>query len=160
MRRRFILPISQLPRINEAQIFLNFLNLIDKRMRRSIISVVSTQHPQGNGDPMRKASKLLMAGVALVGFSFAAPVAASANSSGAQSHPTGCTYGIADAWRTWAICQNGNGGQYRAIANCKDPETGKIMTTEGNWQRARAISYAYCNGASRPSVAGVETKSS
>lgn len=98
-------------------------------------------------------------GVLLTGiFSLGAGTIASANTTGTQAHPTGCTSGIADAWRTYAKCQNSNGGHYRAIANCKDPETGKVTATVGNWLDSGAASYAYCHGASRPLVAGFETK--
>lgn len=76
---------------------------------------------------------------------------------GARSHPSGCNYGIADSYRTWAICKHSNGGHYRAIANCKDPETGKVSSVVGNWQSS-GTSFAYCYGSSRPSVPGIETK--
>lgn len=107
---------------------------------------------------MRKTFKAIMAGMVMAGALLTASPSASASSVEVKAHPTGCTFGIADAWRTWAMCKNSNGGSYRAIANCKDPETGKITTAEGNWQRGGGLSYAYCSGASRPSVAGFETR--
>lgn len=107
---------------------------------------------------MRTATRIFLAGFAMLGFALAVPVTASASTNGTQSHPTGCNSGIADRYRTWAICKHGNGGHYRAIANCKDPETGKLTTAEGNWQSSGGASFAYCQGSSSPSVAGFETK--
>ncbi|PIA98538.1 hypothetical protein B1C81_39620 [Streptomyces sp. HG99] len=95
----------------------------------------------------------------MVGFAVSTPVAASAGEIEVKARPSSCTYGIADAYRTWAICKKGNGGAFRAIAVCKDPETGKKTTAEGNWQRTGGtVSFAYCNGSTNPSSAGVETK--
>lgn len=107
---------------------------------------------------MHKAPRALLTGFAVIGVMLTASSTASASSAGAKAHPTGCHYQIADRWRTWAMCEHGNGGSYRAIANCKDPETGKVTTAEGNWQRGGGGSYAYCHGSSRPLVAGVETR--
>lgn len=107
---------------------------------------------------MQKVPRMLLVGFAVIGGVLTASSTTSASSVGAKAHPTGCNSGIADPWRTWAVCKHGNGGHYRAIANCKDPETGRLTTAEGNWQSGGALSYAYCNGSSRPSVAGVETK--
>lgn len=77
---------------------------------------------------------------------------------GAMAHPSGCNAGIADSYRSWAACKNSNGGHYRAIANCKEPGTGVVSSVVGNWQSGGALSFAYCHGSSRPSIAGFETK--
>lgn len=106
---------------------------------------------------MHKTAKTLLTGFAMLGFALTTPIAASASTAGTQAHPTGCWSEIADKWRTAAACKHSNGGRWRAIANCKDPETGKVTTTEGNWQSTGGASYAYCHGASRPLVAGIET---
>jgi hypothetical protein len=121
---------------------------------------ITPHHPigvTGNGVSMHKSTRIILAGFATLGFALTAPITASASTTGTQGHPTGCNYSIADKWRTQAACKHSNGGRYRAIANCKDPETGKVLPREGNWMSNGAPSYAYCHGNERPSVAGVET---
>ncbi|GGV61457.1 hypothetical protein GCM10010277_66280 [Streptomyces longisporoflavus] len=93
----------------------------------------------------------------MLGLAFAAPVTASADSIEVKARPTGCKYQIADAWRTVAYCANSNGGSYRALARCKDAESGEVREYVGDWRKS-GWSKAYCQGSARPKSAGIETK--
>lgn len=95
---------------------------------------------------------VLMAGVLSLG----AGATASASEVGALAHPSGCSYEVPGSWGATARCTSDNGGSYRAIAVCKDAETGKVQHFFGNW-RQYGFSYAYCNGAYRATSAGIET---
>lgn len=104
---------------------------------------------------MRTASRVIFVGVALCGLAFGTSTTASANAAG---WPTGCTYQVADSWRTVARCSDAHGGHYRAVARCKDSEDGSITEAVGDW-RASGWSKAYCPGSTKPTTAGIDTKS-
>lgn len=99
-------------------------------------------------------------GVLLAGlFSLGAGVTASASEVGANAHPTDCHYEIPSAgYGAAARCNKDNGGEYRALVICKDPQTGKVADFHGGW-RQYGWSYAYCQGSYRtPITPGVETR--
>jgi hypothetical protein len=96
---------------------------------------------------------VLLAGV----FALGAGATASASEVGATARPTGCTYEVPGDWGGVARCKNPNGGAYRALVLCKDRETGKVLNFEGPW-RQTGFSYAYCQGNTRATSAGVETR--
>ncbi|SDE04072.1 hypothetical protein [Glycomyces harbinensis] len=77
---------------------------------------------------------------------------------GVTAWPTGCRYEIQPSqWRaTGATCSSANGGSYRALANCKERETGRVLVAFGDW-RQTGWSFAYCPGAYVPIAAGIET---
>ncbi|MEO3765038.1 hypothetical protein [Streptomyces sp. B8F3] len=78
------------------------------------------------------------------------------NDIGTKGRPSGCDYGIWDGLdATWAMCDDDNGGSWRAIALCKSTE-GKILYGYGQWTKG-AVSVAYCNGDSKVKSAGIET---
>ncbi|MEE1803369.1 hypothetical protein ACIQVO_06530 [Streptomyces sp. NPDC101062] len=104
-----------------------------------------------NSTPVRAA----LAGTAVLGLMFMASGTASAAATG---RPTGCTYQVADTKMTVAKCSSANGGHYRAVANCTDPDTGDIVTFVGDWRNNGSWSKSYCQGASRTLSAGIETK--
>lgn len=99
-------------------------------------------------------------GVLLAGlFSLGGGATASASEVGTMAHPSGCSHEVAGNWGTVARCSKHNGGSYRAIAVCKDPETGKVVWSYGGW-RQYGYSYAYCNGSTRATSAGIESSPS
>ncbi|WP_327185430.1 hypothetical protein [Streptomyces sp. NBC_01334] len=59
---------------------------------------------------------------------------------------------------TVAKCSNAHGGHYRAIAVCKDADTGEIKFFDGDWRNNGSWSKAYCQGSTRVQSAGIETK--
>lgn len=97
-------------------------------------------------------------GVLLTGiFSLGAGAPASASEVGATARPTGCHYELLGDWAS-ARCQNINGGSYRALIICKDPETGKAREFTGGWTQ-RHRSDAYCQGGYTKGIsAGIETR--
>ncbi|MBA0049733.1 hypothetical protein E0L36_02080 [Streptomyces sp. AJS327] len=106
---------------------------------------------------MRRTPRLLLAGAALTGAALlTAPASASAASAGPTAWPTGCAYAKHTSTMTLATCTHHNGGSYRAHADCKDPDTGKVKTFVGDW-RQTGDSKAYCGGATRVKTAGIET---
>lgn len=90
-------------------------------------------------------------------FSLGAGASASASEVGIMAHPTGCHYEVPGSWGSVARCSKHNGGAYRALVLCKDPNTGKIYNYVGAW-RQTGFSYAYCQGNTQASSAGVETR--
>lgn len=74
-----------------------------------------------------------------------------------MARPTGCSYEVFTDKITVAMCENANGGHYRALAICKD-ETGRVREFVGDWRNNGSFSKAYCQGSSRTQSAGVETK--
>ncbi|MET8401972.1 hypothetical protein [Streptomyces sp900116325] len=96
---------------------------------------------------------VLLAGV----FSLGAGAPASAADVGIKARPTGCTYEVPGDWGGVARCTNPNGGAYRALVLCKDRETGKVYNYVGTW-RQTGFSYAYCQGNTRATSAGIETR--
>lgn len=104
---------------------------------------------------MRTVPRVILAGAALCGLAFGTSATASATTAG---WPTGCTYQIADSWRTVARCSDAHGGHYRAVARCKDPEDGSITEAVGDW-RTSGFSKAYCPGSTKTATAGIDTKS-
>lgn len=86
---------------------------------------------------------------------------ANASDAEAMARPTGCKYEVWDQWGAVATCSDDNGGSWRAIARCKDPEDGDFVLAFGQWvYRGGTWSYAYCPGDTRPSSAGIETRTS
>ncbi|MFJ2968544.1 hypothetical protein ACIPIC_40545 [Streptomyces collinus] len=83
------------------------------------------------------------------------PVTASAS---ASARPTGCTQQIPNKQMTVAKCSKSNGGHYRAVAACKDPDDGRIWLFYGEWRNDANFSTAYCGGATKVQSAGLETK--
>ncbi|SEB62531.1 hypothetical protein SAMN05216483_0039 [Streptomyces sp. 2131.1] len=73
-----------------------------------------------------------------------------------MSRPTSCSYQIPGSWGAVAICDHSNGGHYRALVICKDSK-GNLYNYVGGW-RTDGYSYAYCQGESKASSAGIETK--
>jgi hypothetical protein len=59
---------------------------------------------------------------------------------------------------TVARCANSNGGHYRAVAACKDPDDGRIRLFYGEWRNDGNFSTAYCQGPTRVQSPGLETK--
>ncbi|MBO7936322.1 hypothetical protein JTP77_010195 [Streptomyces sp. S9] len=59
---------------------------------------------------------------------------------------------------TVAKCDNAHGGHYRALALCKDADTGQTREFEGDWRDNGSWSKAYCQGSFRNPSAGIETK--
>lgn len=97
---------------------------------------------------------VLLAGV----FSLGAAGTAFAGDVGIMARPTGCSFEIPPGnWGSVARCTNHNGGDYRALVLCKDPDNGKVTDHYGGWRQI-GFSYAYCNGDSNPISAGVETR--
>ncbi|ADI09452.1 hypothetical protein SBI_06332 [Streptomyces bingchenggensis BCW-1] len=97
-------------------------------------------------------------GVLLVGlFSLGAGATASASEAGTMAHPTGCSYEKPGSWGTVARCTSNNGGSYRAIALCKDPENGRVEDFYGTWKKT-GFSYAYCQGDYLAYTPGIETR--
>lgn len=93
----------------------------------------------------------------MLGLTLTAPVTASAT---ATAWPTGCTFQVADSKMTVARCSSSNGGHYRAVANCKDTDTGAFKSFVGDWRDNGAWSKAYCQGSTRSTSAGFESKAS
>ncbi|MFJ5772587.1 hypothetical protein [Streptomyces sp. NPDC093094] len=99
-------------------------------------------------------------GVLLAG-SFSLNVAAPATASAAErGRPTGCSYELINPRLTVAECDRANGGHYRAVANCRDTDTGAIKVFEGDWRNNGSFSKAYCQGSTKAVSAGIETKTS
>ncbi|MFE2529011.1 hypothetical protein ACFXEL_32840 [Streptomyces sp. NPDC059382] len=88
---------------------------------------------------------------------FTASATASAS---ATAWPTGCHYSVEGVKMTVAKCSNSHGGHYRAVADCKNPDTGAIETFVGDWRNNGSWSKAYCQGPSRTVYAGIDTKAS
>lgn len=113
----------------------------------------------------RKALGLLGASVAVLSLpvivavpSYAAAGSAQSASSevGTQGRPSGCDYGLYKGINgSWAGCDDDNGGSWRAIAICKSPTKGTLVSY-GGWSRG-AYSLAYCNADSTVQSAGIET---
>ncbi|WP_079130814.1 hypothetical protein [Streptomyces sp. H-KF8] len=96
-------------------------------------------------------------GVLLAGlFSLGSGATASAADAGTMARPTGCHYEVPASWGAVARCDNHNGGTYRAIAVCKYPN-GTVHQIEGSWKQS-GWSYAYCQGDSKATSAGIETR--
>ncbi|ALC20436.1 hypothetical protein SPRI_2130 [Streptomyces pristinaespiralis] len=108
---------------------------------------------------MRKTPRILATGFMLLGLTLTSPGTAFADSTGTTGRPSGCSYGIAGDWGTWARCDATNGGSFRAIAQCKDVDTGRIQDYVGPWVKI-VRTFAYCQGASTAVGAGIETKTS
>lgn len=95
---------------------------------------------------------VLMAGLFMLG----SGGTATASDVGPLARPTGCSMEVPGNWGTVARCSNHNGGSYRAIAVCKDPDNGKVLHFYGPWRQV-GFSYAYCQGSYRATSAGIET---
>lgn len=96
-------------------------------------------------------------GALFVGFlSLSSTATASASDVGVTAPlPSDCGYGTWNRDGAWAACAHHNGGSYRAIAVCTHPETNKKYWYYGDW-RQFAASYAYCQGSTKPTSAGIE----
>jgi hypothetical protein len=92
-------------------------------------------------------------------FSLGAGATASASDIGTLARPTGCKAMVFGDWGATATCSNHNGGSFRAIAICKDPETGKVLWGYGPWKQT-GVSLAYCQGATKVTSAGIQTSTS
>jgi hypothetical protein len=96
-------------------------------------------------------------GAVLAGlFAFGVAAPASAADVGVQAHPTGCHSEIMGYWGTATQCSSHNGGEYRAVAVCKD-SAGTVYLADGDWKQY-GKSYAYCPGDSKATGAGLETR--
>ncbi|CAM5590026.1 hypothetical protein SALBM311S_03185 [Streptomyces alboniger] len=91
----------------------------------------------------------------MLGLMLSAPATASAAATG---RPTGCTYEAVNSQMTVARCSEANGGHYRALAMCKDAETGRFQEFVGDWRNNGSWSKAYCQGSYRNPSPGIETK--
>ncbi|CAM5589853.1 hypothetical protein SALBM311S_03182 [Streptomyces alboniger] len=79
-------------------------------------------------------------------------------SAAANANPTGCHYEVPSGkWGGVARCDKSNGGHYRALVLCKDPDTGALKEFVGDW-RTTGWSKAYCGITGTASSAGIETK--
>lgn len=110
-----------------------------------------------NSPPRRiigSAVGVLLGGVLTLG----AGMPASAANIGVTAHPSGCNYGLAGKWGSFAHCSKNNGGSYAATVTCKFSD-GKIGEFDGPWKKA-GRSIAYCQGDSKALYAGIWTKSS
>lgn len=102
-----------------------------------------------------RVKSVILTGSAIVSLIFILPTTASASITG---RPTGCTAEVSGDKMTVARCGSSNGGHYRAVAVCKDPDTGDIKLFDGDWRNNGSFSKAYCQGATRVQSAGFETK--
>ncbi|MEV8595661.1 hypothetical protein [Streptomyces sp. NPDC052012] len=107
---------------------------------------------------MRAVSKVVLTGSAVAGLVLAAVPAAVGAAAGPSARPTGCHYEVANASMTVANCENSNGGHYRAVALCKEADTGAYKEFVGDWRNNGGWSKAYCGGSYRVSSAGIDTK--
>lgn len=74
-----------------------------------------------------------------------------------MARPSSCHYEVPGDWGGVAWCDKDNGGAYRALALCKDNDTGKVFNYVGMWRQV-GFSYAYCQGNTRAISAGIETR--
>jgi hypothetical protein len=101
----------------------------------------------------QKARKgIAVAGIALGALGIAAPSA----SATASAQPTGCHYEASGTSGAAALCDESNGGEYRAIAMCRYSD-GTLQHVEGPWQQT-GWSYVYCQGDSEVFATGIETR--
>ncbi|MFE7903248.1 hypothetical protein ACFU3E_38405 [Streptomyces sp. NPDC057424] len=107
---------------------------------------------------IRQSIMLPALGVMMAGaFTLAAGVSATAAEVGATGRPSDCSV-EKRSFGAIASCKNHNGGHYRALIVCKNPENGKMVDFEGGWRKA-GLSYAYCQGSySKPVHEGLATK--
>ncbi|GAA2288150.1 hypothetical protein GCM10010415_69390 [Streptomyces atrovirens] len=91
----------------------------------------------------------------MLGLMLSVPATASAAAAG---RPTGCTQQVSGSRMTVARCDESNGGHYRAVAVCKDTDTGAIKLFDGDWRNNGSWSKAYCQGSTIVQSAGIETK--
>lgn len=90
----------------------------------------------------------------MLGLMISAPATASA---AATAHPTGCRQQVVSTSMAVAACSKANGGHYRAVAVCKDTDTGDVKLFDGDWRNNGSFSKAYCQGSTRIQSAGIET---
>ncbi|MEU0388101.1 hypothetical protein [Streptomyces chartreusis] len=107
---------------------------------------------------IRKSIMLPALGVMMAGaFTLAAGAGATAAEVGATGRPSDCNV-EKKSFGAIAMCKKHNGGHYRALVVCKDPESGKMMDFAGAWRKS-GVSYAYCQGSYlKPVHEGHETK--
>ncbi|MEU0457363.1 hypothetical protein ABZ322_31150 [Streptomyces sp. NPDC006129] len=107
---------------------------------------------------IRQSITLPALGVMMAGaFTLAAGASATAAEFGATGRPSDCSV-EKKSWGASAYCKEHNGGHYRALIVCKNPENGKMVDFEGAWRKA-GISNAYCQGSYlKPVHEGYETK--
>ncbi|SOR78627.1 hypothetical protein SCNRRL3882_2094 [Streptomyces chartreusis NRRL 3882] len=107
---------------------------------------------------IRQSIMLPALGVMMAGaFTLAAGASATAAEVGATGRPSDCNV-EKKSFGAIAMCKKHNGGHYRALVVCKDPESGKMMDFAGAWRKS-GVSYAYCQGSYlKPVHEGHETK--
>lgn len=105
--------------------------------------------------------------VAVVMGAAALSAGVSAGSAGAvdrtpNAFPSNCSYAKWTDQSTRATCGRLNGGAYRAVAGCKNAETGKTVHRYGLWvsgPNPKGWSTAWCQGLERVAYAGIDSKS-
>lgn len=95
---------------------------------------------------------LAVAGIVLGALVMATPSASAATS----AQPTGCRYEASGTQGVAALCDENNGGEYRAIAMCKYSD-GTFQHVEGPWKQTDR-SYVHCEGDSVVFGSGIETR--
>ena len=107
---------------------------------------------------MKKWSIIATGGV-VAAFTLGFQATATALPTGAQAHPSDCTFQDNFSNGAMAKCNKSNGGHYKAAVDCTRWDGGGVVTIEAPTWRSSGWSQVYCPSQTTFRSAGITTKS-